>query len=205
MLRYEYKNLFDSTIPICKDCLLFEDCRNFSIKQNNEFGPCMYGIFERKNPDVSSKNADWILFQIRRQATLSKQTAETLIRNHRMNWAKPISLQDNMTDKPSVVECITFRTAMEATIKFLWDKKKEFDSLKRDNDSARRRFVHSFIDTYVEVKEEEIKVKSFNTDFIDFLKKFIKDENYTLIIDRTYKVEKNERNKLRKRIEATAS
>jgi len=203
MLRYEYENHLDTTVHSCNECIKhLRDCKYPT--RNKEFGPCMYGVFKDKKPEVTVKNADWVLFQIRKQISNARAIAEGVIQEHRMNWQKPETLKDNLFNRPSVYESIVFKEVMLETFNFVKNKIKEIDSLSYSKMEYLRNFAKEFMYTYIEVEEDEIRLRSKNTDFIICLKKFAKEKGYKF--DLLNKKENNNNgsgNHLRKRVEAT--
>jgi len=189
MLRYEYRNTFSRIVKSCRDCLNYDTCDNYTMKTKNELGPCMDARFEYKHPKVTNENASWVLFQIQREVMLSKNVANSIIQEHRLNWQAAETLQSDLSSRPTVTECCGLRIAMEATGQFLRDKRNEVSSTILGKSDFLRSFVISFIDTYIEVEGKTVKVYSHNWPFIEYLEKAVEKENYTL-----YKITKSKEN-----------
>jgi len=140
----------------------------------------MYGSFSYRQPEVTDKNVDWLIFQILRSEMISKINADTLIRNHRMNWIKPESLKDHELDRgPSVVECLTMKVALTAFSTFIREIRKEFENKKGNVNDEKKEFVNSIIDTYIEVNENKIKLYTYNNKLLLRIKDAVKAENYS--------------------------
>jgi len=185
MLRFRYENAHDNRIKSCKECKIFSGCSNYTHKLSADAGECMYGQFEYKHPEVTRKNVDWLIFQILRSIMLSKIGADTVTRNHMMDWIKPDSLKDHdLQNGPSVLECHAFKTALTAYANFIRERRNEYTKSKRDTTEKRMAFADSIKNTYIEAKDDEVKVYTNNSEAMLRIKEEVKKEKYSFrVID----------------------
>ena len=180
MLRFRYENVYDNRVKSCKECTKFNGCTNYTHKLNLDAGECMYGRFKYKHPEVTNNNVDWLMFQILRSIMLSKLGADTVIRNHRMDWIKPDTLKDSdLKEGPSVAECHIFKTVLTAYSNFIRERRNEYAKSKRDTTEKRMAFVNSIKDTYIEVNDKEVKLNTQNSEVMLKIKEAVTAEKYS--------------------------
>jgi len=180
MLTYQYENLFRRTPRSCNDCKLIKSCYFQRIRLQRDKIACSDGQFGFKQLEVTEFNARWVLFQIGRQVSLSKLTAETILDEYLANWQMPDSLKYDMIDKPSWSECHVYKIAMIAFIKFLEQKDREFIPVSKSSELAAevKAFVDTIINTKIIATNKEIVMYSINKYLIDNVKNAVIKENY---------------------------
>ena len=185
MIRFRYENAFETRIRPCKECRKYNGCIYHIHKISPEAGECMYGEFEYKHPEATTKNVDWLIFQILRSIMLSKLGADTLLRDLRMNCTQPESLKDNnLKSGPSVTECYAFKIALTEFSNYIKERRDFFTKERRDTTVKRMSFADSIKNTYIEVNHDEVKICINNSEAMLRIQDKVKSEKYSFkVID----------------------
>jgi len=180
MIRYSYEFAFDFRPRSCNTCLNYGSCKNTTRKVLTTFGECMNSKHEYKHPDITASNVDWHLHLITKDMWIAKTNADTIIRNHRMDWAMPESLKDKeLQNGPSVIECLLYKEVLGEILKFISSRKKEYDLIKRDTSGAKIVLANAIIDTKVLIDGNAIKLNIDCQELYDILKNKFKNIVFT--------------------------
>lgn len=170
MLRYRYENSFDMSLSNCIDCDN-TDCPYPNSKNSSVMQSCMYFRGQYKHPEVTNRNAEWLLFQIARDVQMSILVVKTNIRNHMMNWQKPEGLKDNDLERNSNIhECYLYVDVLREYLHFLQEKKKEYEKMKRDPTAATMAFVYPMMFTRIIIENDLVKLYTTDTELIERLR-----------------------------------
>jgi len=171
MLRYEFRDISNTRLKPCRECLNLGSCDRYSRKAS-AFGECMYGRFTYKHPEVTDFNATWILLQIKRGILGSRVVAESTLQKHRLD----VFLFPN--DAPTIEECQIFVKVMIEFMAFVRQREEEYSKLKRGRSNAFIAFVNSIINTKIKVEGKEVMVYSKNEPLNEIIKKIVLKDKY---------------------------
>lgn len=180
MLRYRYENSFQLMQDSCKICIN-KHCPY--VGRPREGSACIYGKFKYENPGVTAQNADWLLFQIKRDVSITRMGTTSLINEHMRDWIMPDSLKNNeLNFRPTVSDAMLLKTLLYDYIIFINEKIKDINMIKRDTTGGKISFVKSIIETRILVKDNTVQLYTCNNDLANRLRKITKEENAEFIL-----------------------
>lgn len=189
MLRYQYENSYDFTVKRCKDCLKYDNCKFYIKKASYNESACMNAKFNYKRPEITD-NVDWLLFQIARDSQLYLMQVKTLKRQMLTDWTNPESLKDyDIENGPSIKECRMFEDMIRIFSNSLFNKIKEFETLKRDSTGTIADFIRYIISTRILVKNNIIYLYVAHDDILKEMRNRCLDEDYKFKVISNFKDE----------------
>lgn len=132
MLRYKFEDSFSMAKRRgCEECIKNATCYKVNRKKEHQF--CSEAVYIFRNPEVTYENAEWLLFQIKRDIMLSNIIIKNSFKPH----------DDNDNKSFTRDEAVVFNSVMDIYSKFIFDwkkdKKLERDDLLRDIHLIRRK------------------------------------------------------------------